>query len=78
MNLYVLLVAGFLMVGGTPSPRADVMGAFVKEAECMAAKAELDKALAPENVGPQITALGTSCVKVLLNTFTPDNTKVKA
>ena len=78
MHLYVLLIAGFLMVGGTPSPRADVMGIFVKEAECLAAKAELDKAMTPENVGPQITALGVACVKVQVKAMVPTESKVKA
>ena len=78
MNLYVLLIAGFLMVSDTPSPRADVMGIFVKEAECLAAKKDLDQAMSPENVGPQITALGVACVKVQIKTMVPTESKVKA
>ena len=77
MNMYVLVMAGFILMGGTPNPSGEVMGVYTKESECVQAKEQLEKNLTPENISPAVTAIGIACVKIPVNVIVPKEAQVK-
>ena len=77
MNMYVLVMAGFILMGGTPNPAGEVMGVYTKESECVQAKEQWEKNLTPENISPVVTAIGIACVKIPVKVIAPKEAQVK-